>query len=396
MRRLLPVLATVLVVAQPAVAAAAEPRKGPAGTAFYTPPSPLPGKAHGDLIWARKITRGAALPTAAANYLVLYRSTGSDGKPIAVSGTVALPEGKAPKGGFKTVSWTHGTSGIADKCAPSRDDGKNVAHAYQSYTSPLLSSWLERGYAVVRTDYQGLGTPGTHEYLGGESEARSALDIVRAARQLDGRISTSYALAGHSQGGHAALWAAALTRKWTPELKLRGTLAFAPASHIAEQAALIGALTAPRSGFGGLVALVVGGLDAQHPELNVQSELSDRARELFPQIGRQCLVELGGMGSFGGIAPADIFKPGAVLGPAVAAIEKNDPENLTITGAPITIEQGEADAVVSPNLTNPLVDELRSRGAKITYTKYPGADHMSVVTTAATKHATSFIVKRLK
>src|SRR5438034_153657 len=82
------------------------------------------------------------------------------------------------------------------------------------------------GYAVIRTDYQGLGTPGIHEYLVGIAEGRSTLDIVRAAHRLDSRVSGRMAIAGHSQGGHAALWGAALAPRWTPELKLRGTVAF--------------------------------------------------------------------------------------------------------------------------------------------------------------------------
>src|SRR3954452_24529492 len=89
--------ALLLVVAAPA---SAKFRTGPAGDAFYTPPSPLPSGKHGDLIWARKLTGEAALKSASANWLVLYRSVGTDGKPIAVSGVVSLPKTKAPKRGW--------------------------------------------------------------------------------------------------------------------------------------------------------------------------------------------------------------------------------------------------------------------------------------------------------
>src|SRR5436305_1920461 len=165
-------LAALLLAASPA--SAARVRKGPAGTAFYTPPSPLPGKTHGDLIWARKLTGQPALAPAASNQLVLYRSTGVNGKPVAVSGTVSLPKGKAPKGGWPVITWAHGTTGIADACAPSLIG--------TVYDSPLLNKWLKAGYAVVRTDYEGLGTPAEpHPYLIGASEGRSVLDIVRAA-----------------------------------------------------------------------------------------------------------------------------------------------------------------------------------------------------------------------
>ena len=81
-----------------------------------------------------------------------------------------------------------------------------------------LDAWLKAGFAVVRTDYQGLGTPGTHEYLVGQDEGHSVLDIVRAARQVDSTLGKRVIIGGHSQGGHAALWAAALAPKWTPEL----------------------------------------------------------------------------------------------------------------------------------------------------------------------------------
>ena len=87
MSRRLPVaLAAVAVLALPAAAPAKTTiPKGPSGTAFYKPPSPLPGKKHGDLIRARRETRGT-LPHAASTSLVLYRSTSVAGKPVAVSG----------------------------------------------------------------------------------------------------------------------------------------------------------------------------------------------------------------------------------------------------------------------------------------------------------------------
>ncbi|MEA2312666.1 MAG: hypothetical protein QOE28_2634, partial [Solirubrobacteraceae bacterium] len=198
---LLPAVAT-------APAAVAKTRTGPAGLAFYTPPSPLPGAKHGDLIWSRKLTGAAALKSARSNRLVLYRSTGSDGSPIAVSGVVSIPKGKAPKKGWPVITYGHGTTGIADQCAPSRDAAGTSVHSYNDYVYPLLNRWLKAGYAVVRTDYQGLGTPGAHEFLNGAEEGRAMLDMARAARKLDRSLSKTLEIAGHSQGGHAALWAA--------------------------------------------------------------------------------------------------------------------------------------------------------------------------------------------
>src|SRR3954452_6012022 len=98
MRQLSAVLALLALLLVAAVSpAAAKVKAGPAGNAFYTPPSPLPGKAHGDAIWARKLSGEAALKSAGSNWLVLYRSTGSDGKPIGAFGPMSGPKGDGAK-----------------------------------------------------------------------------------------------------------------------------------------------------------------------------------------------------------------------------------------------------------------------------------------------------------
>src|SRR3954470_18572878 len=238
---------------------------------------------HGQLLQSRKLTGEPALTSAGRNLFVKSRSVGVDGKPITVSGTVSLPKGKAPKNGWPVISYDHGTTGIADQCAPSRDATDNPAHLYNSYVYPLLNRWLKAGYAVVRTDYQGLGTAGAHQYLVGVAEGRSTLDIVRAARKLDKHVSNRFAIAGHSQGGHAALWGAKLAPSWTPDLKLGGTVAFAPASHIADQVGFIRAATSPGGGLSAEASLIIRGLDTVDPGLNLPSLFTDKFAALYPE-----------------------------------------------------------------------------------------------------------------
>src|ERR1700749_227428 len=143
---------TVAGAASPAVA---KVRTGPSGLAFYKPPHKLPGKHHGDAVWVRALHGSAALKGGSSNQLILYRSVDASGKNVAVSGTITLPKGKAPKGGWPVLTYAHGTTGIADICAPSRSG----ASLLSSYIYPTLRQWLKAGFAVVRTDYQGLGTP---------------------------------------------------------------------------------------------------------------------------------------------------------------------------------------------------------------------------------------------
>ena len=154
---------------------------------------------------------------------VLYRSTGLAGEPIAVSGLVIVPHGDAPSGGRDIVAWAHPTTGVTTSCAPSLE--RNVLD-----TIPGLSDFMSRGYVVVATDYPGLGTAGQHPYLIGSSEGRAVLDSVRAARAIDeASAGDRFAVWGHSQGGHAALFAGALAASYAPELKLAGIAAAAPA-----------------------------------------------------------------------------------------------------------------------------------------------------------------------
>jgi pimeloyl-ACP methyl ester carboxylesterase len=381
------VLLGILLAGLTAAPANAAVKRGPAGTKFYTPAKKLAKGPHGSVIYARKLSGREVLKNAASNQLLLYRSTSTDGKATAVSGAVALPRGKAPKGGWPVITWAHGTTGIADSCAPTR------SNALGGYDHALLQGWLKAGYAVVRTDYEGLGTPGDHPYLIGVSEGRSVLDMVRAARKANAKLGKQMVIAGHSQGGHAALWAASLASKWTPELKVRGTVAFAPASHLGEQAGALRALTNPGGGLSAFASLIIRAADDAYPSLGLKNLLSDRAQALYPQTLTKCSPALGQPNSFGGLAPADIFTPQADLAPLIARVNANDPEDLRIK-TPVLVEQGKADTTVFPSFTDQLDQQYLADGVPVTYKTYEGATHTGVVTAAAAD-ATAWIRDRL-
>lgn len=366
-------------------------RRGPAGVAFYTPPGPLRGLGHGGVIWARRQTGPAAL-SGARNQLVLYRSIGVRGRPIAVSGTVSVPRGRPPRGGWPVITYAHATTGIARICAPSLDSPTDPAHGYIAYVYPLLQRWLNAGWAVVRTDYEGLGGPGIHPYLVGSSEARSTLDMVRAARRLVPGLSSRVIVAGHSQGGQSALWAASLARKWTPELHVLGTVAFAPASHLSTEAAAIRSVSS--TGLSAIASLILRGIDAADPALHVPRLLSPHAAALYPQTLTLCESQLIGPASFGGVPANQIPSPSANLAPLVAALKvRDDPDALRFR-TPVLIEQGLADTTVFPIFTQQLDAELTGRGDPVRLRTYPGVTHGGVVIAAA-GDATRWIASRL-
>ena len=391
MRRACIALVLVLAAALLAAPAVAKVRPGPKGAAFYTPPKQLTGK-HGALVWAREHTGRDALKGASRNELLLYRSTDVDGQKIAVSGSLALPKGKVPKGGWPLITYAHGTTGAADSCAPSRGyDASDLT----SYAYPLLRSWLKAGYAVVRTDYEGLGTPGVHHFLLGLSEGRSVLDAARAAREFAPRkLSKRLIISGHSQGGHAALFAASLAPTWTPELRVRGTVAFAPPSHLATQSQATLGIGVPGGGLGAIAGLVLRGVDLADPSLGVAGLLTPQAAALYPQTGTVCYDGLSDNTSFGGLPLNQILRSDADLNPLLAAVGRSDPEQLAIK-TPIRIEQGDADATVFKAFTDQLVAAYEQSGVKVSYAIYPGVNHGGVVDAGA-KDATGYIKQRLK
>src|SRR5262249_4900696 len=65
-------------------------------------------------------------------------------------------------------------------------------------------------------------------YLVGESEGRAVLDAARAARQLPTGAGKRVLIAGHSQGGHAALFAGEIANEYAPELRVLGVASGAP------------------------------------------------------------------------------------------------------------------------------------------------------------------------
>ena len=169
-------------------------------------------------------------------------------------------------------------------------------------------------------------------------------------------------IAGHSQGGHAALFAAALAPKWAPELRLRGVAAFAPASHLGLLSRALPGFTTP-SGFSGLAAMVLRGISAAYPQIKPNEIASDQALALLPKVDQVCLGELNSPSLFGGLAPASLIRPGADMSKLNTILDAQNP-NLKIA-APILMAQGLSDTTVLPFMTNQLDTELRAGGNKV-------------------------------
>jgi len=340
----------------------------PAGDNFYAPPAPLPDGAPGDVIWKRALTNDAALPAAGANWLVLYRSTDIDGEPIAVSGTVAVPEGTPPEGGWPVISWTHGTTGIADICAPSKNAPDYPARAYVSLMNEGLNEWVRQGYAVVKTDYQGLGTPGPHPYLIGEVEARGAVDMVRAARRVDPNLSRDWLAMGHSQGGQAAVYASYLGPLYAPELNLTGAVAISPASHLGEQVRY--AQTHPDTPSSAYGALMLNSAAAMSPQVKLDEILTPLGQERTALTEDLCVGQLAGEDGFKGLTSKDVMNLDADFTAFNQVFDTlGDSENVR-PAVPLLVLQADNDRVVLKQFTDAMVTRFKNVGANVDYRLY--------------------------
>ncbi|WP_244192476.1 lipase family protein [Dietzia lutea] len=287
-------------------AAAQGSSTAPDRSAFYTPPADLPAEPAA-IIRTEPMTitpsfpdlaNGGALPADAQR--MMYRSTGAAGGPIAVTGTYLQPKTPWTGPGPRPLAVvTPGTQGQGDQCAPSKsmEVGLGVQTAPPSaaagYAVIDALTMVREGFAVVVTDYEGLGTPGHHPYVNRDSQGRSALDAARAALRLPGTDlapDSKTVVSGYSQGGGAAAAAGEMQPTYAPDVNLVGIAAGAPPSD------MIGTLERIDGGLlTGAVGYAINGILRVHPELRAafDRQLNDAGKRMLEVTAGQCVAETG-------------------------------------------------------------------------------------------------------
>ncbi|MEV8638587.1 lipase family protein [Streptosporangium sp. NPDC051023] len=330
----------------------------------------------GKLLTVRPLTGSAALPSAARNWFVTYVSEDAKGKRVTVSGTVSLPRTRPPAGGWPVISWAHGTTGTADACAPSADSPTGPVHDYLSVMDQTRDAWVAHGFAVVQTDYEGLGTPGEHPYMNGRSDANTVLDMVRAARNLDHRVGRGWFAVGHSQGGHAALFAAA-AENTRQDVKLLGAVAIAPGGvGLSQTAPYIQAGGAGAQAALAFLPTILIGASAADPAVDPDALLTDAAKPLLTVARKGCLAQIREVAAT--IPVNNVFVPGADLGPLTRYLQTQDPTGIEVR-VPTLVAQGTTDVLVPKQTTDYLVSTMCAKAKKVSYRVYSGADHRGAV-----------------
>ncbi|MCG6623639.1 alpha/beta fold hydrolase [Acinetobacter baumannii] len=317
---------------------------------------------------------------AAESSILTYKMLGQSGQEVQATSLVFTPNTPPPVGGWPIVVWAHGTTGVADVCAPSKA-------ALADSTKDLISKLLAAGYVVVAPDYEGLGTPGIHPFLNIKSEAFSITDAVVAARnylsQRNLLTSKKWVTVGHSQGGHAALGAAQYASR--AQLDYKGTVAVAPASNLGfiliagEQSVANATLDKKISMYAQLdtyTALVTAGIRNTQPTFDYPQIFTPQISSIAQQAETICSGPLGqtfgaGMTQYatehnGTLDGYTRTQPNFMAVPLVKTFLDKDSQPLQVkVTTPIIIYQGLADSTVPKVATDILISNATVVGTKI-------------------------------
>lgn len=336
-------------------------RPGP----FYAAPTRLPGGPPGTLIRKELIPH---FYPGAKTYRVLYKSTGVDGRPAAVSGLVVVPEAPAPAHGRKVIAFTHGMVGIARSCAPSLQRG-NIGQVIEG-----LGEFIAEGYVVTASDYTGLGTAGRAPFLLGRVEAKNTLDAVRAAHRLrQAHAGVEFAVWGSSQGGAASFFTGQLAASYAPGLHLVGVAAGAPVPSLVELFRVGAKNPTGRV----LLAMALDSWQEVFGDPRLQRIVAPAARPALAAVASYCLYGSQILGAVPTALALELdfrHRPPWASQPWSAIRAQATPGTAPI-GVPILITQGGADKIVPARVTEGFVRRLCAMGETVDLRVYPSVEH---------------------
>lgn len=324
----------------------------------------------------------AGAPAGADAWRIRYETRDHRGRRVQSTGVVVAPRRQEglPR---DVVAWAHGTVGIVEACAPSRS-----AEAISGI--PAIADMIARGWVVVATDYPGLGTPGPHGYLVGDAAAHAVLDSVRAARRIPAaRAGTRLAIWGHSQGGHATLFAASRLASYAPEFQLAAAVAASPPTDLA---GILDGMDPTARGL--LSAYVVRSWSRTYAV--PLSTIVDRRTEGI--IGRATTGCVGGETGLDQLVRVVALKDrlGAVdltAKPRWASLLARNSVTASFRNVPLMVVSATADKVVADPVTRRFVASARADGADVTFVPIQGGDHATTAIETAPR-AVEWIAQR--
>ena len=307
-------------------------------------------------------------PAGMEAWRVKYWTTDATGRPREVTGIVVAPREAIPAQLRPVLAWTHGTWGVASKCAPS------LSTNFWAVTPGLQA--VAKGDVVVAPDYPGMGSSGMHPFLVGVDTARSVIDGVRAARQIPGAAAGSrYAVWGESQGGHAALWTAQEARRYAPELTLVGAAAAAPPTALLDNLRL-----SPNKSVRAFFMAYIGASWAKHYGAPLATFGGPQTQGIITRLAANNCIELHAkpkLGTILGIVTVQSRTKNLDLGRVEpwASLARRNSVSTGRFGVPLLIAQNAKDDLVAPSVTAAHVRALCRSGNRVRQIAISGEGH---------------------
>lgn len=330
-------------------------------TDFFSTPLAAGKSRPGDLL-AHETYPGYAVPVGVSAQRIIYHSQDAEGHDVTASAAVLTPPGQAPKDGWPVIVWAHGTSGVAQQCAPSL-----MKDLY--YGDEGLFAFLAAGFAVIAVDYHGLGTPGLHQYVDKLAQAHDVIYAVPAARTAEPALGRKWVVDGHSQGGLAA-WGAAELESTRRDPGYLGAVSVAGAARLQELLAHL----SQTPGVGFYLAFMAYGIHARFPEFQPADMLTPAAMRSYATVTTEgCWYT--GYAAYLGVPGSSLLRGGWKRNPSVQRFSKENALGEKPVGGPLLVIAGEADTTVPIGDVRVIVAAACHSGAAVSFRSYPGLDH---------------------
>lgn len=330
-------------------------------TAFYDTPS-LAHSKPGDLLRQERFA-GYALPKGATAVRILYHSLNADGADVATSGVVLIPAGQPPAGGWPVIVWAHGTSGVARQCAPSLEKD-------MEYGEEGLMPMVRAGFAVVATDYHGLGTEGPHEYINKTAQARDVIYSVPAAHAAVASLGRRWVAIGHSQGGLTA-WSVAEMQATLHDPDYLGAISVSGA---ADPKDILHSMGEPGDSAAFYLVYMAYAIHARSPDFKPSDMLVGQALERYGDVttkGCWYYAYASFLDAHGGA----VLKAGWDRTAGAQKFFAANELGKAPVGGPLLVLTGEADETVPLALVKATVRKACRNGIALSFHSYPGLDH---------------------
>lgn len=307
-------------------------------------------------------------------YQMTWMVTVEDGTLAPVSAQVFIPTGTSDQL-FPLIVYGTGSTGLADRCAPSRE---NLARGNMGNYRNYMISQASQGYIVIMPNYEGFDNARRNpHYFNRDSEARTLLSAAKALLTSTNQLHVPYLpdalfFGGYSQGGHAAFSAADYAQTFTPELKVAGVYGHGPTTDIFELLK-----SNPN-----LAGYLVASYSEYYPAIDPHKILEPRWITYMDRARRICVDEGFGVHSTTIEATfADPFETAlktntiSTTFPEIHAVFVENSSGTSYVKIPTMIVHGTADPIVSNQAQDAFVKQLCDRGISVDLKEYSGVHH---------------------